>query len=129
LIPPNELDELVKEGDYDHLWLVQQVADRFKVSFRAAAVSLIQTEAVPVSVYREVAQRWPLLDRTKDDQRIGRGGRSRARVRVDEWGKRGIRTLFAAYDRRRISATILRRWLDMAGPEIEEARALAQVVD
>lgn len=128
LMPPNELDELVKERDYDHLWLDQEVAARFKISFRAAAVSLIQAEAIPSSAYREVEQRWPLLDRTKDDRRIGRG-RSRARVRVDEWGKRGIRTLFAAYDRRRISETTLRRWLDMAGPEIEEARALAQVVD
>ena len=123
LIPPQELHELVKTRDDTDLGLVWQVASHFKVSVRAAAVSLIQADAIPASVYKKVEKTWPLLDRTQDSQ--GGEGRTRARIRVDEWGGAAIRTILAAYDRCQISETTLRRWLDIAGPEIDEARELA----
>ena len=126
LIPQDELLGIVLEQDGDDLRLVQQVADHFKVSFRAAAVSLIQANAIPDSAYGEVVRKWPLLDREKD-VRGTEGGRTRSQIRVDEWGGKAIRTIFAAYDRQQVSELNLRRWLDMAGPEIDEARELAQV--
>ena len=126
LIPQDELLGIVLEQDGDDLRLVQQVADHFKVSFRAAAVSLIQANAIPHSIYGEVVRKWPLLDRTKASRRAERG-RTRSQVRVDEWGGKAIRTIVAAYDRHQISELNLRRWLDIAGPEIDEARELAQV--
>ena len=126
LIPQDELLGIVLEQDGDDLRLVQQVADHFKVSFRSAAVSLIQANAIPDSAYGEVVRKWPLLDREKD-VRGTEGGRTRSQIRVDEWGGKAIRTIFAAYDRQQVSELNLRRWLDMAGPEIDEARELAQV--
>ncbi len=122
LIPPDELDAWVQCRDCDDLGLVRQVAAHFKISFRAAAVFLIQAGTIPASVYGEVERTWPLLDRTRDNQQGG--GRTRAQIRVDEWGGDAIGTILAAYDRRRISEITLRRWLDIAGPEIDEARAL-----
>ena len=126
LIPQDELHEIVPDKISDGLRLVQQVAFHFKVSFRAAAVSLIQANLIPESVYGEVVRRWPLLDREKD-VRGGERGRTRTEIRVDEWGGKAIRTIFAAYDRQQVSELNLRRWLDIAGPEIDEARELAQV--
>ena len=126
LIPQDELQEIVLDQDSDGLRLVQQVAIHFKVSFRAAAVSLIQANVIPDTVYGEVVRKWPLLDREKDVRGAERG-RTRSQVRVDEWGGKAIRTIFAAYDRQQVSELNLRRWLDMAGPEIDEARELAQV--
>ena len=126
LIPQDELHEIVLHQDGDDLRLVQQVAVHFKVSFRAAAVSLIQANAIPDMVYGEVVRKWPLLDREKD-VRGAEGGRTRSQIRVDEWGGKAIRTIFEAYDRHQVSELNLRRWLDMAGLEIDEARELAQV--
>ena len=126
LVPQDELHEIVLDQDGDDLRLVQQAADHFKVSIHAAAVSLIQANAIPDTVYGEVVRKWPLLDRKKKIR--GReSGRTRSQVRVDEWGGKAIRTIFAAYDRHQISELNLRRWLDIAGPEIDEARELAQV--
>ena len=125
LIPPDELQELIFAGDCDDLTLVQLVAMHFKVSIRAAAVSLIQANEISGSAYGKVVSRWPLLDRDKN-VRGADGGRTRSQIRIDEWGGKAIRTIFAAYDRHQVSELNLRRWLDIAGPEIDEARELAQ---
>ena len=126
LIPSDKLQELVATRDCDDLTLVQLVANRFKVSFRAAAVSLIQAKAILESAYESVERTWPLLDRDKSVPWKD-GGRTRTEIRVDEWGEKAIRTIIAAYDRQQVSELNLRRWLDIAGPEIDEARELAQV--
>ena len=126
LIPLDELQELVLARDSNDLSLVRQVAGHFRVSFRAAAVSLIQANVIPTSAYGKVESTWPLLDRDKNVRGV-MGGRTRTQIRVDEWGGKAIRTIFSAYDRQQISELYLRRWLDIAGPEIDEARELAEV--
>ncbi len=126
LIPLDQLAEIAKDKAPD-LDLVRKVADYFKVSLRATTIALIRDTGAPRELYREVEQEWPLLDRHKTGGGQG-GGRTRARIRLDECGERAIGTILNAHDRRLISEVQVRRWLDFAACEMDEARAITKKV-
>ncbi|MYA05871.1 MAG: ImmA/IrrE family metallo-endopeptidase [Caldilineaceae bacterium SB0664_bin_22] len=126
LMPTPELKRVVGARKPD-LALVETVGRHFKVSRRAAAVALIHRSLAAPALYDEVEARWPLLD---GDKPKGGGGkpRSRARIRVDEWGHSAVETVLNAFEHRTVSEAKVRRWLKLSGPELDEARSHLEIV-
>ena len=126
LIPTLELKCVVGDRQSD-LVLVETVSRHFKVSRRAAAVALIHRSLAAPALYDEVEARWPLLD---GDKPKGGGGRprSRARIRVDEWGHSAMETVLNAFEHRAVSEMKVRRWLKLSGPELDEARSHLEII-
>ena len=126
LIPTLELKRVVRDRQPD-LALVETVGRHFKVSRRAAAVALIHRSLASPALYDEVEARWPLLDGDKP-RRGGGKPRSRARIRVDEWGHSAMETVLNAFEHETVSEMKVRRWLKLSGPELDEARSHLAIV-
>ncbi|MCY4522476.1 MAG: ImmA/IrrE family metallo-endopeptidase [Caldilineaceae bacterium] len=126
LIPTLGLKRVVSARQPD-LALVETVGRHFKVSHRAAAVALIHRSLAAPALYDEVEARWPLLDGDKPQEWRGKP-RSRARIRVDEWGHSAMETILNAFEHRAVSEMKVRRWLKLSGPELDEARSHLEIV-
>ena len=125
LMPTCELKRVVRDRQPD-LAPVETVGRHFKVSRRAAAVALIHRSLAAPELYDEVEARWPLLDRDKPQEWRGKP-RSRARIRVDEWGHSAMETILTAFEHRAVSEMKVRRWLKLSGPELDEARSYLEI--
>ena len=126
LMPTLGLKRVVSARQPD-LALVETVGRHFKVSHRAAAVALIHRSLAAPALYDEVEARWPLLDGDKPQEWRGKP-RSRARIRVDEWGHSAMETILNAFEHRAVSEMKVRRWLKLSGPELDEARSHLEIV-
>ncbi len=101
---------------------VRRIAERFKVSIRAAAIRLIRLELAPVEVYGAVESRAQFVDRPQGGG--GGGGRPTARKRLDEFGRRLPGLFLDAVEE---GAIPMRDALDLVGittSQVDELRGL-----
>lgn len=104
----------------DDFEFVRLVADRFKVSLRAAAIRLVRLGLTAADVYEQIEEHAPILEREKG---FGRGGAGSAPVRrARELGTRAGEVLLKAFEYGRVTERDLRDYLRLDGPEIADFR-------
>jgi Zn-dependent peptidase ImmA (M78 family) len=121
LIPRTALEVVaaeIKHRGVGEIELIRGVANRFKVSLRAAAIALIRLGAIAPSVYDEVAQQARISDREKGFAR-GRGQKAPERRR-SELGVRTLSLVFDAMKANALSERDARDYLRLDGTEIDE---------
>jgi len=120
LLPWNNVQQvLAEEMDWTpgtkvrSLSSVSRLARRFRVSLRAAALSLIKHDAANWDLYR-------ILPRASDKPRGGGGmGRTRREARLDQFGHRTFDTLLAGVQRDVLSPHDLASYLDIADVDVD----------
>jgi len=124
LLPPGAIRsvaERIRPRTVDEFDLVSQVANAFKASLRATALALIRDALVDRSVYDEIQERAPVLDREKG---FARGGGQRApERRLSEYGIRTLSLVFNALESQRLTERDARDYLRLDGAEVDELGA------
>jgi len=105
----------------DQFAFVSQVAEKFKTSLRATALALIGEALVERSVYEDVEEQAPILDREKG---FARGGGQKApERRLSEYGNRALSLVFQALRTQRLTERDARDYLRLDGDEVDELRS------
>ncbi len=114
------VDTLVAADDLER---ARQMADRFKVSLRAAAVRLVELDLAPPELYDEVLQRAPVADRPKP--RGGGGGQTAAEARLSQLGRVTARRIVDAVTAERLSERDARDYLRIGGTGFRDLATMA----
>lgn len=126
LLPREAVLQFVDQvpAEEDGFGLAKQVAAKFKVSIRAAAVRLIRLQVAPWSLYALVEQKAHTWDR---DKGFARGRPTyRTQRRIDEYGGVVVDELIRAADQGFLNLRDLSDYLRVDTTEVDE---IAQLVD
>lgn len=104
----------------DDFALARRLAGTFGVSIRAAAIRLIELQAVGGDLYAEVEDRAQRLDRMKGGG--GGGGQPAPGRRLAEVGPRTAGLLLDAMEQRTLNERDVRDYLRLDGAELDELR-------
>ncbi|HEY4239263.1 MAG TPA: XRE family transcriptional regulator [Kofleriaceae bacterium] len=121
LMPASDIRTRVQGAARADLGLVKRIATEFCVSLRAAALRLIDLGFATWALFRAL----PVSSDAKRDGGGGGGGRTRAKVRVDEYGPRTIRTFLRGVQREVIGVSDAMRYLDISDQDFS---ALGDIV-
>jgi Zn-dependent peptidase ImmA (M78 family) len=108
-------------GKIESLKVASAVAAEFRISLRAATLRLVEEGAATWALYRSIP---PWAD-GKDDQGGGRG-RTRAVVRVAEYGRRPARVFVSALERDVLQPSDVADFFDVSDTELDKMKQLAR---
>ncbi len=124
LLPAAEVRAVAEAlGGTDDFERARQLAVRFKVSLRAAAVRLVEIKLAPPELYAVVLQRAPVADHPKP--RKAGGGQTAAEVRIGQLGRATARRIIDAVRSERLSERDARDHLRLGGIGLRDLATLA----
>ena len=124
LLPADEVRAVADALDVtDDFERARQLAVRFKVSLRAAAVRLVELKLAPRDLYGVVLQRAPVADYPKP--RKAGGGQTAAEVRIGQLGRATARRIVDAVRSELLSERDAREHLRLGGIGFRDLATLA----
>lgn len=128
LLPWSDVAELLKKrfnwrsGDkVETLNVPRAIASAFKVSWRAATIRLIESDAATWGLYSAIP---PHADRKKRGGGPDDGGRDRGEIRRDQYGRKALRLFFRGLDQRVLGRSDLLDYLDVPDSALDRLQGI-----